>query len=732
VEKAVVMHRSYLREGVLPFAEVLRTLSSYKVEGYQPYPGMVVESLDSVRWKACLVSHTFAVVRGDKDKNATATTTIGQDSRLKQSLNHGNDETEIRPVLSAVSAAFGETPLYWMQRQLLFAEKQMRFDRFHRFDFEEIDWSKWAKAWFFQWVGQRRDSKSGEWTTLKEGARDPLNGPFQRHFKKQEPGAKNALLQMATEPFEILHEINEDWFANFHQDVSCYFYLAFLGHDWLSALIAFLVQITVPVLLAVTGIQSYTLRMECDLEENEGLWGGDCINAAGTGGENWAFYCTRRTNAASWMGRTMIIAAMLIYSLKVIPAQFVRFYSSFGAVEGTMSKLLKLRQHVYDDDEDTLPTKIGYQLYTVMASIYACVAYTLNIFILYTMDSVGDILFWALAIESIKIFDLSFTRTEWYDNDYRYLKAGAFEMVIRRFVDSHELRRLGINQINGNGGNKEKEEEERWDTKVKVPLRDVATQIHEAGEVGSGLGTFSKWSLTQGDQDEADRNREMNEYTKRSKHHFYGAVNFLRRFEEECSADDTPQGTTSRLTFYGFAACVASFLRSALSLNQKSIFDKWSPKYLEGKHRQLQWNRLVYASETAYESPQGFEFLSIEKTKARLKGVEKLVTKDAWAAALAFVGDNAEERRVLEKLQKRVLYRRETENRFARNIAKVLNFSELPKQLRKASEGHWIVDTLARMLFFIVFGVLNWVSVVAQLCFPVIFLCLLTMVTTCY
>jgi len=169
-----------------------------------------------------------------------------------------------------------------------------------------------------------------------------------------------------------------------------------------------------------------------------------------------------------------------------------------------------------------------------------------------------------------------------YDNEYRYLKAGAFEMVIRRFVDSHELRRLGINQINGNGGNKEKEEEERWDTKVKVPPRDVATQIHEAGEVGSGLGTFSKWSLSQGDQDEADRNREVNEYTKCSKHHFYGAVNFLRRFEEECSADDTPQGTTSRLTFYGFAACVASFLRSGLSLNQKSIFDKWSPKYLEG------------------------------------------------------------------------------------------------------------------------------------------------------
>ena len=42
-------------------------------------------------------------------------------------------------------------------------------------------------------------------------------------------------------------------------------------------------------------------------------------------------------------------------------------------------------------DQDTLPTKIGYQLYTVMASIYACVAYTLNIFILYTMDSVGDV-----------------------------------------------------------------------------------------------------------------------------------------------------------------------------------------------------------------------------------------------------------------------------------------------------------------------------------------------------
>jgi hypothetical protein len=40
-------------------------------------------------------------------------------------------------------ATFGETPWYFMQRQLLVAEEQMRFERYHCFDFEEVRWKTW-------------------------------------------------------------------------------------------------------------------------------------------------------------------------------------------------------------------------------------------------------------------------------------------------------------------------------------------------------------------------------------------------------------------------------------------------------------------------------------------------------------------------------------------------------------------------------------------------------------
>ena len=187
VKIAVTKHRKFLREGIVPFSEALQALSAYKAENYKPDPGTVVEHLDSnMEWKACVVSHTFTVVdEDDDDKTVTVMSTVAQDSSLKHGLNQGSDPDEVRPVRSAVLALFGETPLYWMQRQLLLAEKQMRYERFHCFDFEEIDWNKWASVRFFHWVGQTRDVTTGEWTTLKKSARDPLNGPFQKLFKKQ-------------------------------------------------------------------------------------------------------------------------------------------------------------------------------------------------------------------------------------------------------------------------------------------------------------------------------------------------------------------------------------------------------------------------------------------------------------------------------------------------------------------------------------------------------------------
>ena len=64
---------------------------------------------------------------------------------------------------------------------------------------------------------------------------------------------------------------------------------------------------------------------------------------------------------------------------------------------------------------------------------------------LYTYDDPAEIILNSLAIEFIKDVDEMITKSESYDSKYRLLKAGAVEMVLRRYLNLHDLRhRLGM------------------------------------------------------------------------------------------------------------------------------------------------------------------------------------------------------------------------------------------------------------------------------------------------
>ena len=56
----------------------------------------------------------------------------------------------------------------------------------------------------------------------------------------------------------------------------------------------------------------------------------------------------------------------------------------------------------------------------------------------------------------------------------------------------------------------------------------------------------------------------------------------------------------------------------------------FSPNVSKGPRREKEWERLLYAKDTAAKSFSGFEFLSVEKTKERLSRVQDIASKEDW------------------------------------------------------------------------------------------------------
>ena len=135
VKEGVQKHMIYRTCGVVKFEDLLDTLKDYKMEGYQPRPGTVIEVIDaSMEWNLAIVSNTYAspdedaVAFGDLLDNVAihekandgnyhhhqkgikknlvlemdtqetyCCTAITQDTDRTGMLSHGNDPDEVRP-----------------------------------------------------------------------------------------------------------------------------------------------------------------------------------------------------------------------------------------------------------------------------------------------------------------------------------------------------------------------------------------------------------------------------------------------------------------------------------------------------------------------------------------------------------------------------------------------------------------------------------------------------------
>ena len=68
---------------------------------------------------------------------------------------------------------------------------------------------------------------------------------------------------------------------------------------------------------------------------------------------------------------------MRTHHLKVVPEQISAFYMKQAVTTEAMSILNGLRESVYMQDEDTVLSKVGYFLDTMMNTTYICLIYTL-------------------------------------------------------------------------------------------------------------------------------------------------------------------------------------------------------------------------------------------------------------------------------------------------------------------------------------------------------------------
>lgn len=291
VFQATAVYKRLTDQGFAPFGELLTTLTGEKTtvtgekieipgyvrERYNPATGTIVENLtDDLNWEMCVVANTYETTNED-DEKMIALTTLTPHSKRLGCLDHGCDPDEVRPPKAAVLGLFGNAPDHWMKYQLLEAEKRMRFERFHCFDFEEIDWKQWIQKRFEYWVGEKFDDDGKEMLPLPAGEKDESNTAFQSYFADQSAGAKNALFDYIVEPFEMIDAVVNDWFEDFDEPVSCYTYLSFLGQDWFFPIICLMIQIGTPLALGFSSLRAHRDKLDGDDNADDSVLTGSTV-----------------------------------------------------------------------------------------------------------------------------------------------------------------------------------------------------------------------------------------------------------------------------------------------------------------------------------------------------------------------------------------------------------------------------------------------------------------------
>lgn len=319
-------------------------------------------------------------------------------------------QNHIRAPEEALKRVFGMRPWLWQQYALLQTEDYCRFQEFHERDFQNMSFTQSAEILFQKWLTDAR------------------NADFRQLFHSRPKPEQDKLVHHLCAPFRLMDSISkrgkggkggsdgEEWdFSN--ANLSSYLYQSILGAGWLSCAAIFAIQWVIPAFLLFSAIKK-SPKFDNLAFDAQNFCAGD----------------------GEMEGKAVNFMVLILYAMRNLPQVFLTYFETMGESTTLRSRLNAMRTLIWDRGTDTLEMAIGYRLERFMNSIYIAMSNTLMLFVLFLTSDPVEVVLNALAIEFVVYFDDEICRTQWFDPKYRYLRAGAVELVFRKEIDRDVLR----------------------------------------------------------------------------------------------------------------------------------------------------------------------------------------------------------------------------------------------------------------------------------------------------
>ena len=406
-----------------------------------------------------------------------------------------------------------------------------------------------------------------------------------------------------------------------------------------------------------------------------------------------------------------------------MPDQISLIKNRFGVSADTRSKLNRLRSYTFLKRADDIFMKLGYRADMVMNSSYIAALYIFNIVILITYADPWDIILNSLAIEFIKDIDESFTSNAAYEeSEYRYLKAGIVETVIRRYVDVPFLN----SKFYAHDGLKKHIDVVGTQASYEEPVHVSEELIKDLKSIRLGDNS----SILQEDEDIQQLKEEALLYTSETKVHFYSLYTWLNNQEESLREKNY---------ILHFVIQGARWMLPLL-WREYPIFNRYG-RFRQNEGRiKTEWDKMLHPT------PK-----DIEKVEARLKLLQSINSMDDWKEILkvtneksdephAFFGAdeefhiNDEDHDVFMGIYNSCKMETQSTSKFAIELWEVYTFKRLWRELVATFEDDYLsfTDRVANMTFYAISALSEAFFTTLLLLFPFIFMAVFFWAAVCY
>ena len=386
---------------------------------YRPGSWVEVQGKD-MKWRLDMVTHVVKLAPDDFDWNDPANEGVEPEWRFFYSVSARRKlaKEHLRAPEEGLRRVFGARPFLWQQYACVKLEAALRFHKGHTDDFMIKDIQKFVHSLWVDWLN------------------DPQNRDFRALYDHEWIGdlGRSELLDHIMKPFQLIETIKEDetgrWDFGEDTDIGCYTYLSCLGTGYLLPIILFLIQIWLPIGLFIAVQGNCSLLAWEPLEKLGILSFKVCTNEE----FNDQGYDNRR------LLQSTSVVVFIFYLVRVVPDTLATFYNTFGRHSSVFSRLMSLRQNLWEQNDDTIGQMIGYKLDLYMNTAYVSLLYFLNVFVILHTESVIDVVLNSLAFEFIWQIDEGITKTTWFDPQQRWITAAAIQVVLQQTIQLNWLK----------------------------------------------------------------------------------------------------------------------------------------------------------------------------------------------------------------------------------------------------------------------------------------------------